>query len=82
MYDSRSRVQPPSHVTTQPPKREPIVTGVRRRRNLVSGCMALTVAGHHMHCSSEEPSQVEILHVGEPRVSPRANGSAVRHGQP
>jgi hypothetical protein len=35
------------------------VTGMRRRRNLVSGCIVLTVAGQHMHGSVEEGSQVE-----------------------
>src|SRR5712692_7496408 len=35
-YESRSLVQPPSQHTSQSSKREPIVTGVRRRRNLVS----------------------------------------------
>jgi len=61
-------VHPPSHVTCQSPNHEPIVTGVRRRRNLVSGCMALTVAGQHIHHSSEGDSQVENLHAGEPRI--------------
>ena len=40
-YESRSRVQPPSHVTSQSSKREPIVARVRRRRNLVSSSMAV-----------------------------------------
>jgi len=39
---SRFRVQPPSHLTSQSPKREPIVTGVRRRRNFVSSGMLIT----------------------------------------
>src|SRR5712691_2381097 len=41
--DSRSRVQPPSQHTSQSPKREPSVTGVRRRRYFVSSRIALTV---------------------------------------
>src|ERR1700722_15295544 len=38
-YERQSQVQPPSQVTSHSPKRDPIVTGVRRPRNLVSSCM-------------------------------------------
>jgi hypothetical protein len=50
--ESRCRVHPPSHVTFQSPKREPIVTGVRSWRNLVSSSMAVTdLRGQRIHGS-------------------------------
>src|SRR5258708_17476471 len=55
MYDSRSRVQPPSHVTCQSPKREPIVT------IWFPVACALTTAGQHIHGSAEGASQVKNL---------------------
>ena len=57
-YDSRCLVQPPSQHTSHSPKREPIVTGVRRRRNLVSSCMDLSRLGPHIHPSPRVHSQV------------------------
>jgi hypothetical protein len=45
--------QPPSQHTCQSPKREPNVTGVRRRMNLVSSCIVLT-QGQHIHCLRAE----------------------------
>jgi len=38
---NRYLLQPPNHVTCQSPKRDPNVTGVRRRRNLVSSCICV-----------------------------------------
>jgi hypothetical protein len=63
-YASRSLVQPPNQLTRQSPNREPIVTGVRRRRNLVSSCMELTTSGQHIHPSEGPDSQVENLEAG------------------
>lgn len=58
-YESRFRVQPPTQVTSQSSKREPIVTGVQRWRNLVSSRIVRTVMGQHIDHSGERPSQVE-----------------------
>ena len=43
----RYLLQPPGHVTCHSPKRDPNVTGVRRRRNLVSTCIVLTQGSAH-----------------------------------
>ena len=42
-YESLPRVHPPSQVTRQSPKYDPSVTGVFKRRNLVSICMCRAV---------------------------------------
>jgi len=57
-YESRWRVQPPTQVTSQSPKREPSVTGIRRRRNLVSSRIVLTVPVNTSITLGGTPSQV------------------------
>jgi len=56
MNPIRCLFQPPTQHTCQSPKREPSVTAVRRRRNLVSNCMCF--CGHHMTPSFACHSQV------------------------
>jgi len=56
MNPIRCLFQPPTQQTCQSPKREPSVTAVRRRRNLVSNCMCF--CGHHMTPSFACHSQV------------------------
>jgi hypothetical protein len=53
----RCLLHPPSQQTCQSPKREPSVTGVRRRRYFVSRSMA-DRGGQHIHGSTLRPSQV------------------------
>ena len=47
MKPIRCLFQPPTQQTCQSPKREPTVTAVGRRRNLVWNCMCF--CGHHIH---------------------------------
>jgi len=58
MKPNRCLFQPPSQQTCQSPKREPSVTAVRRRRNLVSYCTCFY--GHHIHHSFTRHSQVAL----------------------
>jgi hypothetical protein len=60
MKASQCLVQPPSQVTRQSPKYDPTVTGVRRRRNLVSSSICVDRIGQHIHCSEAECCQAPV----------------------
>jgi hypothetical protein len=75
--DSRPRVQPPNHVTRHSPKWEPMVTGVRRRRNLVSSCMVVTTSGQHSHRSARGQSSLESGTCVPAGKTPRGNAALI-----
>jgi len=56
MKPIRCLFQPPTQQTCQSPRREPSVTAICRRRNLVSNCIC--VCGHHMNHSVASHSQI------------------------
>ena len=58
MKPNRCLLQPPTQQTSQSPNREPSVTAVQRRRNLVSG--SIGVCGHHIDPSLRPHSQLAL----------------------
>jgi hypothetical protein len=58
MKPIRCLFQPPTQQTSQSPNREPSVTAVPRRRNLVSG--SISVGGHHIDPSLRRHSQLAL----------------------
>jgi len=53
MKPIRCLFQPPTQQTCQSPKRDPSVTAIGRRRNLVSNCIC--DCGHHIHHLAAQP---------------------------
>ena len=78
-YESRWRVQPPSQVTSQSPKREPNVTGVRSRRNLVSSGIVLTVTVNTSIALENNQVKLQLSESGGAHGSGTGESRQARH---